>query len=335
MKTKKKFSIMPFIPFINIATIIIIMAILTAGKTLRPANWMTILEQSITVIVGGIGAIFVMTTGSVDFSIGSLACMAGMCASMWAMKYGLIVMFLMAIAVGLLSGLFFGTATSRFKVPSFMVGVALQNGYRGFIAFYLSSGQILATQEVLNFDRMAIKLPVALVLVAITWYVFEYTRYGKYLKAMGENEKCARVSGINTDRMRRIAYLISGTMAGICGIFFLARVGGMSTQIGKGLEMRALLAFILGGAAIGGGFSTKMYKMVLGGLSVIILENGMTIAGITGGAYQIVEAVLLVGVIAINRLLTNKAILRDELESKRLKAEAEAAEAAAAAAQQA
>ena len=329
MKTKRRKSLTAFLPFINIATIIIVMAILTGGKTLRPANWMTILEQSITVIVGGIGAVFVMTTGSVDFSIGSLSCMAGMAASMWAMKYGLFVMFLMAIFVGLLSGLFFGTACAKFKVPSFMIGVALQNGYRGFIAYYLAAGQILGTQEVLNFDRMSVKLPVMIVLVAICWYVFEFTRYGKYLKAMGENEKCARVSGINTDKMRMIAYLISGTMAGICGIFFLARVGGMSTKIGTGLEMRALLAFILGGAAIGGGFSTKMYKMVLGAFSVIILENGMTIAGITGGTYQIIEAILLIGVIAINRVLTNKAILRDELESKRLKAEAEAAAAAA------
>lgn len=329
MKTKKKMSVTAFLPFINIGTIIIVMALLTGGKTLRPTNWMTIIEQSITVIIGGIGAVFVMTTGSVDFSIGSLSCMAGMCASMWVMQYGLVVMFLMAIFVGLVSGLFFGVACSKFKVPSFMIGVALQNGYRGFIAYYLAAGQILATQEVLNFDRMAVKLPAMLILVAICWYVFEYTRYGKYLKAMGENEKCARVSGINTDKMRIIAYLISGTMAGICGIFFLARVGGMSTRIGTGLEMRALLAFILGGAAIGGGFSTKMYKMVLGALSVIILENGMTIAGITGGTYQIIEAVLLIGVIAINRVLTNRAILRDELESKRLKAEADAAAAAA------
>lgn len=329
MKTKRKLSATAFLPFINIVTIIVVMALLTGGKTLRPSNWLTILEQSITVIIGGVGAVFVMTTGSVDFSIGSLSCMAGMCASMWVMQYGLIPMFLVAIAVGLLSGLFFGTACSKFKVPSFMVGVALQNGYRGFIAYYLSSGQIPSTPEVLAFDRMGVKLPVMLVLVAICWYVFEYTRYGKYLKAMGENEKCARVSGINTDKMRMIAYLISGTMAGICGIFFLARVGGMSTKIGTGLEMRALLAFILGGAAIGGGFSTKMYKMVLGAMSVMIFENGMNIAGITGGTYQIVEAILLIGVIAINRLLTNKAILRDELESKRLKAEADAAAAAA------
>ncbi len=329
MKTKKRMSATAFLPFINIGTIIIIMALLTGGKTLRPSNWVTIIEQSITVILGGVGAVFVMTTGSVDFSIGSLSCMAGMCASMWVMQYGLVVMFLMAIAVGLISGLFFGVACSKFKVPSFMIGVALQNGYRGFIAYYLAAGQILGTPEVLNFDRMAVKLPVMIAIVAICWYVFEYTRYGKYLKAMGENEKCARVSGINTDNMRIIAYLISGTMAGICGIFFLARVGGMSTKIGTGLEMRALLAFILGGAAIGGGFSVKMYKMVLGALSVIILENGMTIAGITGGTYQIIEAVLLIGVIAINRFLTNKAILRDELESKRLKAEADAAAAAA------
>ena len=176
MKTKKKLSATAFLPFINVGTIIIIMALLTGGKTLRPSNWVTIIEQSITVIIGGVGAVFVMTTGSVDFSIGSLSCMAGMCASMWVMKYGLVVMFLVAIAVGLVSGLFFGIACSKFKVPSFMIGVALQNGYRGFIAFYLAAGQILGTQEVLNFDRMSVKLPVMIVIVGICWYVFEYTR---------------------------------------------------------------------------------------------------------------------------------------------------------------
>lgn len=325
MKAKRRFSVNNFLPFINIGVVILAMAIITGGKSLRPSNYMTVLEQSITVIVAGVGAVFVMSTGSIDFSLGSLGCLAGMCASMWAMQYGLIAMFVMAMCVGMLSGLFFGTACAKFKVPSFMIGVALQNGYRGFIAYYLASGQIMATQQVLNFNNMAIKLPVTLALLAIWWYVFEYTRFGKYCKAMGDNEKCARVSGINTDRMRMICYLISGAMAGICGIYMLARVGGMSAKIGQGLEMRVMLAFVLGGAPIGGGFGSKMYKMVLGALGVIILENGMGIAGISGGLYQVAEAVILVAVITITRALTKRATLRDELESKRLKAEADAA----------
>ena len=325
MKNKRRFSVTNLLPFINIGVVILAMAIITGGKSLRPSNYMTILEQSITVIVAGVGAVFVMSTGSIDFSLGSLGCLAGMCASMWAMKYGLIAMFVMATGVGMLSGLFFGTACAKFKVPSFMIGVALQNGYRGFIAYYLASGQIMATQEVLNFNNMAIKLPVTLALLAIWWYVFEYTRFGKYCKAMGDNEKCARVSGINTDQIRMVCYLISGAMAGICGIYMLARVGGMSAKIGQGLEMRVMLAFVLGGAPISGGFGSKMYKMVLGALAVIILENGMGIAGISGGLYQVAEAIILVGVITITRVLTKRATLRDELESKRLKAEAEAA----------
>lgn len=328
--SKPRFSGTAFLPYVNILAVVIVMAIVTGGRSLRPANIMTVFEQSINVIVAGMGAIFVMSTGSVDFSIGSLGCLAGMCASMWAMPYGIVPMFLMAAAVGILSGIFFGIACSKFKVPSFMVGVALQNGYRGFIAFYLASGQIMAIPAVLNFNNMVYKLPVTLVFLAILWYVFEYTRFGKYCKAMGENENCARVSGINTEKMRIIAYMISGCMAGICGIYMLARVGGMSTKIGQGLEMRVMLAFVLGGAPIGGGFGSKMYKIVLGALAVMVLENGMGIAGISGGVYQIVEAVILIGVITISRVLTRRAVLRDEIEAKRLKAEADAAAAASA-----
>ena len=324
MKSKKRrVSPTALLPFINIVVIALIMAIVTGGRSLQLSNIPTILEQSINVIVAGMGVVFVMSTGSVDFSIGSLSCMAGMCASMWAMPYGLIPMFAMAIGVGLISGLFFGVVCAKFKVPSFMVGVALQTGYRGFINFFLASGQIVATQEVLNFNNMGIKLPVTIVLLAICWYVFDYTRFGRYCKAMGENEQCARVSGINTDKMRMICYLISGAMAGICGIYLLSRVGGMSAKIGQGLEMRVMLAFVLGGAPISGGFGSKMYKMVLGAISVMILENGMGIAGISGGVYQMTEAVILVAVITIMRVLTNKAMLRDEMEMKRLRAEAE------------
>ena len=325
MKKKLRISGTAFLPFINIAAVVIIMAIITGGKSLRPSNYLTVFEQALNVIVAGMGAVFVMSTGSVDFSIGSLGCLAGMCVSMWAMPYGIVPMFLMAIGVGCLSGLFFGTACAKFKVPSFMVGVALQNGYRGFIAYYLASGQIMATQQVLNFNKMIYKLPVALVFLAILWYVFEYTRFGKYCKAMGENEKCARVSGINTDKIRMICFLISGAMAGICGIFMLARVGGMSAKIGQGLEMRVMLAFVLGGAPISGGFGSKMYKIVLGAIAVMVLENGMGSAGISGGLYQVIEAVILVAVITVSRVLTRRATLRDEIESKRLKAEAEAA----------
>jgi len=330
MKKTKKFSVSSLLPFINITAVFLLMTIITGGRFFRLSNFKTILEQAINVIVAGCGAIFVMSTGSIDFSIGSLGCMAGMCASMWVMDYGLVAMFAVAIGVGLISGAFFGLAVSKFRVPSFMVGVALQNGYRGFIAYYLASGQILASAAVRNFDKVG-KLPVMLIIVAIAWYVFEYTRLGKYCKAMGENEQCARVSGINTDKIRRICYLISGGLAGACGIFLLARVGGMSTKIGTGLEMRVMLAFVLGGASIGGGFSSKLYKLLLGAISVMALENGMGIAGISGGVYQIAECIILIGVITITRVLQNKATLKDELELKRLKAEQEAAEAAAAA----
>lgn len=325
MKQKNTFSTTALLPFINVIVIVLIMAIITGGKSLRISNYSTILEQSINVIVAGMGAVFVMSTGSVDFSLGSLACLAGMCASMWAMPYGVISTFLMAAGVGLLSGLFFGTACAKFRVPSFMVGVALQSGYRGFIAFYLASGQIIATPQILALNNMYYKLPIILVLLAVCWYVFEYTRFGKYCKAMGENEQYARVSGINTDKIRMICFMISGVMAGICGVFILARVGGMSVKVGQGLEMRVMLAFVLGGAPISGGFGSKMYKIILGAIAVMVLENGMGIAGISGGLYQVIEAILLVAVITISRILTKRATLRDEIASKQLKAAADAA----------
>lgn len=301
------------LPICTLFVVSIVFGLISKGKTLSPNNMLSVVDQSFTVMIGGMGMIFVLCHGGIDLAIGSTACLSAFVASRMAMNYGIIVMILVAMCVGVVVGIIAGTVVAVFKVPSFMVTVALQTGIRG-IANYLAatSGIVIAPPEVQKFNNMSIKVPVVIAMLIITGYVFEYTRVGLYSKAVGENELCCKISGVNVIKVKIIDFAISGAMSGMTGIFYLARTGGMSNMIGKGLEMKVILALLLGGVPVVGGMDSKMFKVVLGSLTVIMLENGLSVAGITGGLYQLIEGIMLVIVCVLTTILKRRSALHDE-----------------------
>ena len=301
------------LPVCTLLIVLIVFSIISKGRILTGQNIRTVLDQSLTVMIGGMGMIFVLSHGGIDLAVGSTACVAVFIAAKTAMPYGVIPVFLVAILVGVLTGLLIGVFSAKFKVPSFMVTVAMQTGLRGIANFFsASSGIVVMSPDFMKLNTLKVKIPFISILLIVMTYIFEYTKVGIYSKAIGENELCSKISGINVIRIKCIDFMISGALAGITGVFMMFRTGGANNMLGKGFEMRVIMALLLGSVPVVGGMDSKMFKVVIGALTVLSLENGLSVSGISGGLYQLIEGIMLVVVCVITASVKAKAILHDE-----------------------
>lgn len=301
------------LPVCTLLIVLVVFSVISKGRILTAQNIQTVIDQSLTVMIGGMGMIFVLSHGGIDLAVGSTACVAVFLAAKTAMPYGVIPVFLVAILVGIVTGLVIGVFSAKFKVPSFMVTVAMQTGLRGIANFFsASSGIVVMSPEFMKLNTLKFKIPFIIVLLILMTYLFEYTKIGIYSKAIGENELCSKISGINVIRIKCIDFMISGALAGITGVFMMFRTGGANNMLGKGFEMRVIMALLLGSVPVVGGMDSKMFKVVIGALTVLSLENGLSVSGISGGLYQLIEGIMLVVVCVITASVKAKAILHDE-----------------------
>ena len=291
----KKIKLLDIIPIIILLVLIAVFAILSKGTTLTGYNLSNMMVQVVPVIIGSLGVIFVVSLGGTDISIGASAAMCATVAALVATKTQqswllLPLTLILTMAVGFCVGLL----VSKCKVSSFMTTLALLIACRGFLNFMLAS-QVIYTPpglEILSSTGFAIVLLV--VAIVIIFFVFEKTKFGFYCKCIGENERTVRSVGVNVDRVRIICFVISGLFAGIVGVTQMCRVGGSTNTLCNMLEMRVQMAIFLGGILTTGGFSAKLYKVVIGSITITVIENGLTICRASSAVSEAVEGILLV-----------------------------------------
>jgi ribose transport system permease protein len=151
-----------------------------------------------------------------------------------------------------------------------------------------------------------VKIPLFLLITAIMWYVFEYTKVGRFSKAIGENETTAKSVGVPIDKMKIVVFAISGLLAGAGAIFSLVTVGGTSNTMGSFLEMKVAMAIFFGGVLVTGGSSAKIYKVILGSLSINMIVNGLALIGKSDSQIsEAVEGVLLLLILFVTILATH------------------------------
>jgi ribose transport system permease protein len=200
-----------------------------------------------------------------------------------------------ALIVGIIVGIFNGVVVSRFKVPSFMLTISMLIGVRGIVNYIQT---IIGTQYIPEsmtvLGEPYIRYPVFVAIVILMAYVFEFTKVGKYSKAIGENETTAKFVGVPVSLMKIVAFAITGLLVGFGALFSLTSVGGTSQQMGGFFEMKVMMAIFLGGVLVTGGTSAKLYKVLLGSFSITIIVNGLALIGLSETQYaQTGQGVLL------------------------------------------
>lgn len=294
---KKRFEIKNWISVIVLAALFVVLGTMSGGKLITPLNIKNLLEQSLPIIIGGAGVIYIIAMGSTDLSIGGTAAVSATAACMVASRFGFVWFFPVSIAIGLGIGLLNGIVVSKCRVSSFMTTLAMLIGLKGLLAALVGDNIIIAPMQIIALNKIQFKVVFTIVVVVVFGFIFESTRFGRYCKVMGENEQMVLSMGVNVNKIRIIAYVISGFIGSLVGIMMLIQQGGSSTTMGSFLEMKVMMAIYLGGVLVSGGLSSKVYKMIIGAFTISVMVTGLYLAGISPDYLNAIEGVLLMSVL--------------------------------------
>lgn len=303
---KNKIKIDTVLPFAVLFLMLILFGIATKGQVFDGQNLLNLFSQSVATIIAGLGMIFVASMGGTDITHGSLLAVSAAFAAMAGQAFGAIWMFPVAILIGAGSGLLLGTLNAKFKVPSFMASLSMLIAFRAFVNWLLNTNVFMAPEEIKFIDENSFKLIALIAMILIIGYIFNLTPFGTYVRAIGENENAVKHSGINVDRIKIIAFMISGIMAAVAGVFTIVRVGGASNNLGSGFEMKVMMAMFIGGIPVQGGMGSKLFKLVVGAPTIILLENGLVLCGASGGITQGIRGVVLLATVYFTVMLYSK-----------------------------
>ncbi|GHU08552.1 sugar ABC transporter permease [Betaproteobacteria bacterium] len=256
-------------------------------------------QISITTIIS-FGMTMLIIAGLIDLAAGSVMALAGVFAVAGYKASGsLIVGMLVGVAVGIGCNVISGLIVTRFKTPPFIATLAMMTSARGAALYYTNGQNIYQLDQFVVFgqgDIFGIPTPVIfmIAIALLTWYVLNYTRFGRHLYAIGGNEEAARASGIKVNRTKMTAYIVSGAFVGLAGVLFMSRVNAGLPNAGIGFEFDAMTASIIGGTSFSGGVGTAMGTLV-GAFIMGFLNNIMNLLGIQSYLQQIIKG----GIIAI------------------------------------
>jgi inositol transport system permease protein len=256
-------------------------------------------QISITTIIS-FGMTMLIIAGLIDLAAGSVMALSGIFAvASYKATGSLILGMLVGIAVGIGCNLISGLVVTRFKTPPFIATLAMMTSARGAALYYTNGQNIYQLKEFTVFgqgDILGVPTPVIFMLcmALLTWYVLNYTRFGRHLYAIGGNEDAARASGIRVNATKMWAYAISGAFVGLSGVLFMSRVNAGLPNAGIGFEFDAMTASIIGGTSFSGGVGTAMGTLV-GAFIMGFLNNIMNLLGIQSYVQQIIKG----GIIAI------------------------------------
>lgn len=242
---------------------------------------------SIAVIgILAVGMTFVILTGGIDLSIGSVAALAGVCAALVARETGLVaVSFLAALLVALVCGVFNGVTTAYFRVPSFVVTLSVLTIARG-LAYIFSEGRSIGNLPE-NFAWLGksailgLPLSVVIMLAAFAggWFLLAKTTFGRYVYAVGGNAEASFLAGLNVKRITLWVYVLNGLLVGIAAIVLASRLGAGVPNSGLQYELDVIAAVVVGGTSLQGGRGSVI-STLFGTIFIGILNNGLNLAAI-------------------------------------------------------
>lgn len=267
-------------------------------------NLLNVVRQVSIIAIISFGMTMVILTGGIDLSVGSMLAFSGAIAAGMIVNSGLNVFLaiFIGLAAGTALGLFNGIAVAKAKLPAFIVTLAMMTVARGLTLIYTNGRPISGFNETFRFFGAgylgSIPVPVVImfILLVVIYILLKKTPLGRYIYAIGGNEKATKLSGINTDRIKIAVYALNGFLAAASGIILTSRLNSAQPMAGEGYELDAIAAVVLGGTSLSGG-SGGVVGTIVGALIIAVLNNGLNLLNVSS-FYQLVAkgAVILLAV---------------------------------------
>ena len=296
----KRLSVMSTIravlPIVGLVIVFIVFNVLTSGRMM--SNMSLVLSQVYVTLIASMGVFFIMTMGGLDFSQGSILGLSSIvvCAvSNYSVPLAIICGILTGAAIGAINGFFY---VNR-KIKSFIVTICTMFLFRGLIKYLTTNSPVAASAKMIMMDSTALKVILTVVILAIGFVAFSYTKFGIHLKAIGAGEKAAMFAGIRTDRMKFLIYVLAGAITGLAAFVNVIKVGSATSNSGNQLETQILIALVLGGMPISGGAKVRFMNIIVGGMLYIVLSSGLTMMGFDTQTMQLIQGIVFLVFVAV------------------------------------
>lgn len=307
----------------NVGIICVLLLIGIALSILSPVfftadNIISVLLQISNNMYLALGMTLVIILGGIDLSVGSIVAMTGTLTVGFIVTNGLPIWLaiILGIAIGTACGFFSGMIVANFKVPAFIVTLAMMNMAKG-VAYIYSGGRStrimddsfikIGTGQLFGF----IPLPVIYMIILIIIFIIllNKTKLGTYIYAVGGNRESAKLSGVPNKKVEIAVYTISGFLAAFAGLVLCSRMFSGQPAAGSGYEMDAIAACVLGGVSMSGGIG-RISGTIFGAIAIGIISNGLNLLGVSSFWQLLVKGMIILIAVLVDsqkaRLATKK-----------------------------
>jgi len=328
MKTQKKKKGIRAVREIGVIAIILIIYIIVGLIEPRFFSFdvvVNILLFTPVLMLIALGEMMEIISQNLDVSLGSIM---GFAATVGGMvfradkDFPIIVVFLMATAIGIVLGLINGVIVTRFKLPSVIVTLGTMNIFRGLVFMLMNAKQIdnmyiprdliMLSQPLKSIIGIPYTVIIAFAAAALVAVFLKKFRTGREIYAIGCNREAAKIRGINDTRISLLVFGIAGGLSGFSSMLFIARVGYVNpVTAGSGMEFTAVAAAVIGGTSMAGGVGTTL-GTVLGCLLLGTIFNSISYVGISGFWQDAIYGAIIIIAVIIEKLIKNRLVKGQE-----------------------
>lgn len=303
----KHFNPRDYVVYVGFLAILLFFTIMLWDRGfLSAANLMTIVRQSTPVTVMAIGMTFAMSAGEIDLSVGSIVALAALVTAILLRDNSIIIAVLGGLAIGVVVGAVNGLLTVRLRIPSLLVTLGTLGVVSGLARSITDLQAVPVQNETFNFifgsgsiaglSTLLIWTCVALILGQC---VLKQTVFGRHVLATGGDREAAASQGINTDHIKVLTLVVSGTSAALAGLLYAGRLHGARYTLGEADLLTVIAAVVIGGTSLFGGRGTVIGS-VIGSLILGMLNNGLILMGFSVSEQMIARGIILIMAVALS-----------------------------------
>ncbi|MEG2575474.1 MAG: ABC transporter permease [Christensenella sp.] len=296
-------------PILYVLIGLVIIAAFASDVFLTSGNLLNILRQISVIGILSCGMTFVVLTGNIDLSVGATVSFTACITLTLLPYYGIGLSILIAVAVGALIGAINGliiSYTGGRMGESFIITFGMQTAV-GAIAFIYTQGFNVSVEAGSAYSfigqgsigMVPVSVIIFIVVAVLCWFVLNKTVYGRKVYSIGENEEATKLTGINTKLVRMSVYIVAGVLAALAAVVLSSRVMGSSPEAGKGYELDAIAAIVVGGTSLTGG-QGGIGRTIIGVLLMGVLANLLNILNITAYPQMMVKGAIIIIAVLID-----------------------------------
>ncbi len=288
---------------IAIFVILFALASLFTPNFIMAANLTNVVRQMVVVTLLAFGVTFVIILGHIDVSLGSALALCGCVAAAMKSTNSVFLAVAAGLAVGLASGIINGFIITKFMIPAFIMTLAMTTVARGSVLLFTGGRPItnLGDFEEIGNGNILGFLPISIIILAfffmISWLLLNKTKFGRHVYAVGGNSQAAIASGIDVNRVVRLAFIYNGVLAALAGIVLMSRMDSGQPAAGIGYEFDAITGVVVGGTSLSGGRGA-ISGTLIGSMIIAVINNNLNLLNVHSYWQQIAKGlIILVAVI--------------------------------------